>query len=146
MTSIATLAVKYDNVIIGIHRDHRQCRYMVLNFALPVYMRQQQSTTVDPAYQFMLCKAKVPEPNTVFERHKKRLAIQCEEAYAEMHHVAHLHDTHELTPHEFVEMSHHYDFENVTKWASLNDVAAMCYQQANSDHSAHSQQKELEDY
>jgi len=106
--------MEYSGCVIGVHHGPRVRRYVVLSFACPIYEKIRNPHRVEPEFQFLRCRRK---PSV-----KKPL-------------VETLHDTHELSPAKFNELSRYFDFEDVTRHGSSNDCAAVLYQPP--DYAAH---------
>jgi hypothetical protein len=100
---------RYAGAIIGIHKGKRARRYVIVNFAAPVYMEKRLGHRIPPEFNFLKCVPRTPG------------------ATQSTRPVDILHDTHEITPGQFLVLSQQFKLIDVTECASANDVAAITY-------------------
>lgn len=103
-------AVPYAGAVIGIHKGKRARRYVIVNFAAPVYMDKKQVRRVPPELTFLKCVPRGPR------RKNSTRPVDI------------LHDTHEITPGQFLVLSQEFYLQDVTDCASANDVEAVMYE------------------
>lgn len=101
---------QYAGAIIGIHKGKRARRYVIVNFACPVYMEKQQPRRVPPEFNFLKCVTRTPG------RKEDSRPVDI------------LHDTHEITPGQFLVLSQQFRLVDVTSCASANDIEAVTYE------------------
>lgn len=101
---------RYAGAVIGIHKGKRARRYVIVNFASPVYMEKKQPRRVPPELTFLKC------------------VLRGGERTASTRPVDILHDTHEITPGQFLVLSQEFHLQDVTDCASANDVEAVMYE------------------